>query len=248
MFFFSLVAIGGTTIVIIDFAELFGCVLGIEDSVIAITFVALGTSMPDLFASRVAAVQDECADASIVNVTGSNSVNVFLGIGLPWTMSAVYWNIVGPTKEWVKKYSQYALIYPEGGFVVQGGDLTFSVIVFLIGAAVALALLAFRREKLGGELGGDFAMKVFSSVLLCLLWIFYIGLSIWKTVTKTQDFRGQASAVFLSLCALENFVLVCGVVLWCSRRRKQTAQSPDIEVGRVAQAHAKELPQPIQLR
>merc|ERR1712190_199652 len=221
MFFFSLVAIGGTTIVIIDFAELFGCVLGIEDSVIAITFVALGTSMPDLFASRVAAVQDECADASIVNVTGSNSVNVFLGIGLPWTMSAVYWNIVGPTKEWVKKYSQYALIYPEGGFVVQGGDLTFSVIVFLIGAAVALSLLAFRREKLGG----DFAMKILSSVLLCLLWVFYIGLSIWKIVTKTQDLFTQVGAIFLAICVLENILLVCCICLWVCKRRAPTAQA-----------------------
>merc|ERR1712190_221736 len=121
MFFFSLVAIGGTTIVIIDFAELFGCVLGIEDSIVAITFVALGTSMPDLFASRVAAVQDEYADASIVNVTGSNSVNVFLGIGLPWTLSAVYWHIVGPTKEWVKTYGDYVADYPNGAFVVKGG-------------------------------------------------------------------------------------------------------------------------------
>ena len=31
-----------------------------------------------------AARQDRYADASIGNVTGSNSVNVFLGIGLPW--------------------------------------------------------------------------------------------------------------------------------------------------------------------
>ena len=42
----------------------------------AITFVALGTSMPDLFASKVAATGDPTADASIVNVTGSLFVTV----------------------------------------------------------------------------------------------------------------------------------------------------------------------------
>lgn len=34
-----------------------------------------------MFASRTAAIHDKWADSSIVNVTGSNAVNVFLGIG-----------------------------------------------------------------------------------------------------------------------------------------------------------------------
>jgi len=37
----------------------------------------------------VAAVQDEYADASVGNVTGSNAVNVFLGIGIAWTIAAI---------------------------------------------------------------------------------------------------------------------------------------------------------------
>merc|ERR1712166_816546 len=45
----------------------------------AITFVALGTSLPDTFASKEATIGDDTADAAITNVTGSNSVNVFLG-------------------------------------------------------------------------------------------------------------------------------------------------------------------------
>lgn len=57
---------------------------------IAITFVSLGTSLPDLFASKVAAIQETHADNAIGNVTGSNSVNVFLGLGLPWLMAAIY--------------------------------------------------------------------------------------------------------------------------------------------------------------
>merc|ERR1719330_631379 len=90
-FVFCLVFIAVVTAVIADLAALFGCVLGVPDIVTAITFVALGTSMPDLFASKVAAQEDPTADASIVNVTGSNSVNVFLGLGLPWTIAAFYW-------------------------------------------------------------------------------------------------------------------------------------------------------------
>ena len=39
----------------------------------------------------MAAIQDETADASVGNVTGSNAVNVFLGIGIAWSMAAIYW-------------------------------------------------------------------------------------------------------------------------------------------------------------
>lgn len=44
----------------------------------------------DTFASKVAAVHDKHADASVGNVTGSNAVNVFLGIGVAWSIAAVY--------------------------------------------------------------------------------------------------------------------------------------------------------------
>lgn len=39
-----------------DLASMFGCVIGLKNTVTAITFVALGTSLPDTFASKVAAV------------------------------------------------------------------------------------------------------------------------------------------------------------------------------------------------
>lgn len=90
-FFVSLALIGVLTAIVGDLAAIFGCLVGLEDSVTAITFVAMGTSLPDLFASKQAATMDRTADNSIGNVTGSNSVNVFLGLGLPWTIAAIYW-------------------------------------------------------------------------------------------------------------------------------------------------------------
>ena len=92
-FVVSLTMIGGLVIIIGDLATIFGCLVGLKDSVTAITFVALGTSLPDLFASKQAAVQEKYADNSIGNVTGSNSVNVFLGLGMPWLIAAIYWEI-----------------------------------------------------------------------------------------------------------------------------------------------------------
>lgn len=89
-FVVSILCIGMVTAVIGDVASHFGATLGIKDSVTAIVFVALGTSIPDTFASKVAAIQDKYADASIGNVTGSNAVNVFLGIGIAWSIAAIY--------------------------------------------------------------------------------------------------------------------------------------------------------------
>ena len=52
-------------------------------------------SRADTFASKVAAIGDETADNSVGNVTGSNAVNVFLGIGIAWSIAAIYWESQG---------------------------------------------------------------------------------------------------------------------------------------------------------
>jgi solute carrier family 8 (sodium/calcium exchanger) len=123
-FWVALGLIGIVTAFIGDLAALFGCILGIEDEITAITFVALGTSLPDTFASMSAAAQDPTADNAVGNVTGSNSVNVFLGLGLPWLLAAIVWNNEGKSPEWLAKYGEggteahMEAIYPAGGFVV----------------------------------------------------------------------------------------------------------------------------------
>uniref|UniRef100_A0A915DH07 Sodium/calcium exchanger membrane region domain-containing protein n=1 Tax=Ditylenchus dipsaci TaxID=166011 RepID=A0A915DH07_9BILA len=57
----SILVIGMLTAVIGDLASQFGCWVGLKDAVTAISFVALGTSVPDTFASKVSAVQDKYA-------------------------------------------------------------------------------------------------------------------------------------------------------------------------------------------
>ena len=53
--------------------------IGLKDEVTAITLVTFGTSQIDLFASRIAAVNDPTADNSIGNVVAANAIGVFLG-------------------------------------------------------------------------------------------------------------------------------------------------------------------------
>lgn len=66
-------------------------------------------TLADTFASKVAAIQDKYADASVGNVTGSNAVNVFLGIGIAWTLAAFYHGFYGqqfvvPAGKWVQAW------------------------------------------------------------------------------------------------------------------------------------------------
>ncbi|XP_039642410.1 sodium/calcium exchanger 3 isoform X2 [Perca fluviatilis] len=156
-FFISIIIIGLLTAVIGDLASHFGCTIGLKDSVTAVVFVALGTSVPDTFASKVSAVQDTYADASIGNVTGSNAVNVFLGIGLAWSVAAIYWHMKGKP------------------FVVEAGSLAFSVTLFTIFAFLAVSVLLYRRRAhIGGELGGPRGHRLATSAFLFGLWFLYI--------------------------------------------------------------------------
>ena len=91
--------IGLITALIGDLANLLGATINLKGEVVAITLVALGTSLPDTFASRAAALGDDTADAAIGNVTGSNAVNVFLGLGLSWLVGACYWTATSASEE-----------------------------------------------------------------------------------------------------------------------------------------------------
>ncbi|XP_069774213.1 sodium/calcium exchanger 3 isoform X1 [Narcine bancroftii] len=167
----SILIIGILTAIIGDLASHFGCTIGLKDSVTAVVFVALGTSIPDTFASKVAASQDYYADASIGNVTGSNAVNVFLGIGLAWSIAAIYWASQG--KE----------------FRVEAGTLAFSVTLFTIFAFVGVSILLYRRRPhIGGELGGPRGPRIVTAVLFGGLWLLYILFSCLEAYCYIKGF------------------------------------------------------------
>lgn len=94
-------------------------------------------------------------------MTGSNSVNVFLGLGLPWVIATIY------------ESSTY-----NANYFVPAGSLGFSVVVFIICAVMCIICLLVRRCKVGGELGGEQSGRMASLCFLVFLWLLYIMLSI----------------------------------------------------------------------
>ncbi|XP_030051775.1 sodium/calcium exchanger 1 isoform X3 [Microcaecilia unicolor] len=170
-FIVSITMIGLLTGLIGDLASHFGCTIGLKDSVTAVVFVALGTSVPDTFASKVAATQDQYADASIGNVTGSNAVNVFLGIGVAWSIAAIYHAAHGEE------------------FNVHPGTLAFSVTLFTIFAFINVGVLLYRRRpEIGGELGGPRTAKLLTTALFTLLWLLYILFSSLEAYCHIKGF------------------------------------------------------------
>eukprot|EP00927_Polykrikos_kofoidii_P035943 TRINITY_DN30421_c0_g2_i1.p1 TRINITY_DN30421_c0_g2~~TRINITY_DN30421_c0_g2_i1.p1 ORF type:complete len:897 (+),score=170.53 TRINITY_DN30421_c0_g2_i1:82-2772(+) len=185
LFGVALLHIACITTLVADLASLLGCVCKVDDTITAITIVALGTSLPDLFASQSAALQDEYADASIVNVTGSNSVNVFLGIGVPWLQCSLYWSQVKDNADWTERFGvgEYAGQFQPGQFVVVSHGLQFAVVVFLSIAVMALVAIRWKRVIDGGELGGPLVSKVAVGSTMIFLWCLYILMMIlyWES-------------------------------------------------------------------
>ena len=125
----------------------------------------------DTFASKVAAIGDEYADSSVGNVTGSNAVNVFLGIGIAWSIAAIYHKAIG------------------GKFEVEPGSLAFSVTIFVCCAFVAIIVMLIRRRpEVGGELGGPRKYKIPTSIFFLSLWGIYIILSSLESYGHIQGF------------------------------------------------------------
>ena len=128
------------------------------------------------------------------NVTGSNAVNVFLGLGTPWLMATIYWmnkpkfDITNSVDaKWFGKYSpsfgeeQWFKDIVSGAtgfsYVSPAGDLGPSVATFVCLAVCCVAVLMLRRKFAGGELGGPDRLRNMSFVLLISFWFIYVTVS-----------------------------------------------------------------------
>lgn len=107
-----------------------------------------------------AARNSDYADSAVGNVTGSNSVNVFLGLGLPWVISSVY------------------AANHNSNYIVPAGKLGFSVAMFLITSVICFIILTARRVVIGGELGGPTFSKYLTAAMCIVLWLIYVVMSI----------------------------------------------------------------------
>ena len=101
-----LYVIGGLTALIwggskfVDGASAIAHSLGVSDAVIGLTIVAMGTSLPELATSIVAAVKNHAALA-VGNVIGSNIFNVLFVLGTSAVVHPLPFDGIGHTDLWV---------------------------------------------------------------------------------------------------------------------------------------------------
>lgn len=167
-FICSLLFISGIAYVITKLTDLISCVTGINAYVIAFTALASGTSWPDLVASKIAAERQITADSAIANITCSNSVNIYIGIGIPWLIDTVY----------------NFFVYQEPLYVENAEGLSFSLLVFFVTSAGCIAVLVLRRLILGAELGGPRLWAWATSAYFMFLWVVFVVLSSLKVSGK----------------------------------------------------------------
>ncbi|KAK9281504.1 hypothetical protein L1049_004407 [Liquidambar formosana] len=163
-FICSLLFITGIAYIVTKLTDLISCVTGINSYVIAFTALAAGTSWPDLMASKIAAERQTTADSAIANIICSNSVNIYVGIGIPWLIDTAY-NFIA---------------YREPLRIQNAAGLSFSLLVFFATSVGCIAVLVFRRLTLGAELGGPRLWAWATCVYFMFLWVIFVVLSSLK--------------------------------------------------------------------
>jgi len=175
-FGFAFALIGVLSFVILEVMSTMGCLLNLKPALQALTLVAIATSVPDAFTSYKASADPKTpADVAICNITASNAANIFIGLGLPWTIATVY--------HWSKNGDSYLI----GKY--ETAEIAFILALFLLASVIAILILLLRRVASGGELGGPSFSKGFSACVLVTMWIIFVCLSSFHAYGKVGPFE-----------------------------------------------------------
>jgi Ca2+/Na+ antiporter len=119
-FTISILWIGFFSYFMVWWATIIGDVLNIPPEVMGLTFLAAGTSVPDLMSSIAVAKRGE-GDMAVSSSVGSNIFDVTVGLPLPWLA--------------------YTLINGQNIVVASGGLFTSLVVLFVMIVAVVAAIM-----------------------------------------------------------------------------------------------------------
>lgn len=131
---------------LVEYAIVFAEALDIPPVIVALTILAAGTSVPDLFASVVVARQGR-GDMAVANAVGSNIFDILIGLGLPWAL---------------------VLIFQGGTIEVGTADLSTSTFL-LLGTVVLLFTFLTTGRKLS-RAEGIILILVY---VLYVLWVWF---------------------------------------------------------------------------
>ncbi len=130
IFLLSIVLIAVLSYVLVEVAVASAHILNIPEAIIALTVLAVGTSIPDLFSSIIVARQGR-GDMAVSNAIGSNIFDILVGLGLP-----------------------FMIVMLGSEEVVQaGGNLIRSVIILFGSVVLLIGLLLIQKWKVNKTIG-----------------------------------------------------------------------------------------------
>ncbi|KAI1286170.1 Sodium/potassium/calcium exchanger 3 [Halotydeus destructor] len=112
---------------------LIGFTFGIPDSIMGITFLAAGTSIPDAYASIHVAKAGQ-GDMAVSNSIGSNVFDILIGLALPW-------------------FIETCLVYPGTVAEVKSLGLAYAVVLLFVTLLITIFLFHFFNWTLNPKLG-----------------------------------------------------------------------------------------------
>ena len=127
VFFISIVIIAALSWVLVEAAVEISALLNIPEAIVALTVLAIGTSVPDLFSSVIVARQGR-GDMAVSNAIGSNIFDILIGLGLPFLLY---------------------LIFIGGAIDTSVGDLMSSSFILFASVIILFVLLIVGKWRIG---------------------------------------------------------------------------------------------------
>jgi len=125
-FVIAIAWVGLYSYIMVNFAERVGQIVGIPDVVMGLTFLAAGTSVPDLLSSVIVARRGE-GDMAVSSSIGSNIFDILVGLPLPWFF--------------------YSLIKEQPVCIVANG-VVINVVILLVMVVLIIVTIHFSGWKL----------------------------------------------------------------------------------------------------
>jgi K+-dependent Na+/Ca+ exchanger-like protein len=142
----SIIFIAMLSYFLVEYAVIFAEALSIPPVIVALTLLAAGTSVPDLFASVVVARQGR-GDMAVANAVGSNVFDILVGLGLPWLL----------------------VLLAEGGTIHVGTADLFTSTLLLVGTVVLLFIFLTTGHKLSRVEG----IILILAYVIYVLWVWF---------------------------------------------------------------------------
>jgi len=146
-FLMSIIWIAGFSYLMVWWATLIGEAVGISDAVMGLTFLAAGTSVPDLITSVLVA-KDGKGDMAVSSSIGSNLFDVTVGLPVPWLI--------------------YTAAFSKNVDVNSVGMGCNIAMLFLMLLVVFISILAF-KWKMTKPMGGIMLLMYLIFVVVSLL-------------------------------------------------------------------------------